>query len=99
MRGMRRIAIVVVDGLQSLDATGPLEVFATAARVDPGAGYEVELVARTADAVTTSSGLRVLPHRTFAGCRGPLDTLIVAGGDGSRAAARDEATTRFVKAA
>jgi transcriptional regulator GlxA family with amidase domain len=99
MHPMRRVAIVVFDGLQSLDATGPLEVFATAARVDPGAGYEVELVARSADAVTTSSGLRLLPHRAFAGCRGPLDTLIVAGGDGSRAAANDAATTRFVASA
>ena len=47
--------------------------------------------------VTTSSGLQLVPHRTFAGCRGPLDTLIVAGGDGSRAAARDDATVRFVE--
>src|SRR6476659_4549127 len=94
---MRRIAIVVFDGLESLDATGPLEVFHTAARVDPGAGYEIELVARTTDPITTSSGLRLLPHRSFAECRGPLDTLLAAGGHGSRAAARDDPTVRFVE--
>src|SRR3954465_11868017 len=96
---MRRIAIVVFDGLQTLDATGPLEVFHAAARIDPGAGYEIELVARTTDPVTTRSGLQLVPHPSFPRCRGPLDTLIVAGGDGSRAAARDGPTVRFVERA
>src|SRR4051794_40332539 len=93
---MRRIAIVVFDGLQTLDATGPLEVFHAAARIDPGAGYEIELVATSTAPITTPSGLQLAPHRSFAGCREPLDTLIVAGGEGSRAAARDDATVRFV---
>lgn len=97
----RRIAILVFDGLQSLDATGPLEVFALAdlerRRRDPAApaAYRVEVVAPAAGAVTAHSGLRLLADRA---CRqvGPgLDTLIVAGGD-VRGIAADRAVRRWL---
>jgi transcriptional regulator GlxA family with amidase domain len=75
---MRRIAIVVFDGLQALDALGPAEVFSQAERIEPGS-YAVELVGRSA---TASNGLTFGPLTAPERFRGPLDTMIVAGGMG-----------------
>jgi transcriptional regulator GlxA family with amidase domain len=77
----RRIAILVFPDFQILDATGPLAAFEVAGRHSPGA-YAVETVAAVAGPVASSSGLRVLA--------GPLpdadgiDTLVAAGGQGTR---------------
>ncbi|MBX3023606.1 DJ-1/PfpI family protein [bacterium] len=97
----RRVVILIFDGLQSLDATGPLEVFALAnlecQERDAGAppAYRVEVVAPAAGPVTAHSGLRLLADRA---CRdvGPgVDTLIVAGGD-VRAIAADRGVRRWL---
>jgi transcriptional regulator GlxA family with amidase domain len=82
----RRIAILVYDGVQSLDLTGPLEAFAIASRMAPPSragspAYTVEIIAPTAGTVTTNSGLRLVPDRTYRQVRGRIDTLVVAGGD------------------
>ncbi len=83
----RRVVIVVFPGVQPIDAIGPAEVFHTAARIDPP-GYTVELVAAAPGPVRSSTvGLTV--DRTIAACRGPIDTLVVAGGTGVREAAAD----------
>ncbi len=97
----RRVAILAFDGVQSLDVTGPLEVFAMARRLTAAPGrppaYATEIVAPGADAVTTSSGLRLVPDRPIAAVRGRLDTLIVAGGD-IIAVAGDRAVRRWLTA-
>jgi transcriptional regulator GlxA family with amidase domain len=94
---MRRIVLVAFDGLQSLDLIGPNEVFAAASRLVPDA-YRVEIVApRTS--FESWSGVRMAAHRTLAGCRGPIDTLIVAGGDGVAGAERDESLIRWLRGA
>ncbi len=91
MPAPRRVAILVFDGIQSLDVTGPLEVFAAANKLlaqrgEPPA-YAIELVAPRRRAVTANSGLRLLPDRAIATARGPYDTLLVAGGSVARVAA------------
>jgi transcriptional regulator GlxA family with amidase domain len=83
-----RVAIVVFPDVQNLDATGPFEVFHTAGRI-ADRPYAVELVG-TERSVTSSSGLELGVHRRIGGLRGPIDTLIVAGGTGVIAAERDE---------
>jgi transcriptional regulator GlxA family with amidase domain len=88
MAGMRIVAVVFPD-VQSLDVTGPTEVFSIAQRLGH-APYEIELVASSAAPVRTSSSLRLVPDRAIAACRGPIDTLVVAGGLGAAAARRDE---------
>ena len=83
----RRVVIVVFPEVQPIDVIGPAEVFHTAARIDPP-GYTVELVAAEPGPVrSTTVGLTV--DRTLAACRGPIDTLVVAGGTGVRAACAD----------
>jgi transcriptional regulator GlxA family with amidase domain len=78
---MRRVVIVGFPGLQTLDAMGPAEVFRTATRLVRSPGYEVELVAADPGPLETST-IAIHPDRTLAECRGPIDTLIVAGGTG-----------------
>jgi transcriptional regulator GlxA family with amidase domain len=95
---MRRVLIVAFPGVQSLDVTGPLEVFATAAHLADGA-YHVEVVASEAGPLRTESGLRILPERALSACRGPIDTLVVAGGLGTVDARRDERLIAWLREA
>jgi transcriptional regulator GlxA family with amidase domain len=97
----RQIAILAFPEVQSLDVTGPLEVFAGAhklieltGREDPG--YEVRILTRDGAPLLTSSGLAIVPHGDFAHTPARLDTLIVAGGHGSRAASTDPATLEWI---
>jgi len=79
----RRVVAVVFPGFQALDATGPLEVFSAATRLLPsGSGYRVELVASGGGLVPSSSGI-VMQTRELGSVRGPVDTLLVAGGLGT----------------
>jgi transcriptional regulator GlxA family with amidase domain len=87
----RRVVIVVFDDVLALDAVGPAEVFAHASE-----DYTVELVAPSAGPVRTSAGYGLVPHGTLDQCRGRIDTLIVAGGEGSRAAAHDGEVVRWM---
>ena len=86
----RRPKIVVVgfDGVQSLDVTGPVEVLTRGGEL-AGAPYDVEVVGPRAGEVVTSSGLCWRVRRGVGDVRGPLDTIVVAGGDGTAAALRD----------
>lgn len=91
----RRIAFLVFPHFQILDAAGPLSAFEIAGRIHPDA-YELKVIAARAGAVASSSGATLnalaLPRATG------IDTLIVSGGDGTRAAFRCERTLRFVRA-
>ena len=62
-----------------------------------GGEYAVHVVASSADALTTGSGLKLLPHRSLTGVRGPIDTLVVAGGTGVVAAQSDERLIRWIR--
>jgi transcriptional regulator GlxA family with amidase domain len=93
----RRVVIVIFPAFQTLDAIGPAEVFSAAAALEQGA-YSVEVVAREPKPLRSTS-VTLVPDRAFRACRGPIDTLIVAGGPGSRAAARDARTVSWVRSA
>ncbi|WP_370372035.1 GlxA family transcriptional regulator [Catenulispora sp. GP43] len=93
-----RVVIVAFDGVQALDVTGPSDVFDFAGRGRPGGGYEIEVVA-PAPVVTTSSGVRIVPHATIDRFRGRIDTLIVAGATGERRDAVDEELISWLRGA
>ena len=105
----REVAILLFDGVQSLDVTGPLEVFSGAARVldsresgaagNGPAGYKVTTLSSDGAPLRTSSGLQLVPDGSFADRPVQLDTLIVPGGRGSRAAAADERLLAWVREA
>jgi transcriptional regulator GlxA family with amidase domain len=91
----RRVAILLYPGVQSLDVTGPLEVFHGAGRLIRARGreerpYEVRLVASDPGPLRSSSGLTIVADCTL-GRAGEIDTLIVPGGSGRRELARDRA--------
>lgn len=92
MSRTRRVAILVYDGVQSLDVTGPLEVFAGATGYqrerNPGGrpAYRIEIIGRHGGMVTTGSGLRLQTDGPYRGARG-IDTLVVAGGEARAVAA------------
>ncbi|MFI9047402.1 GlxA family transcriptional regulator [Streptomyces sp. NPDC053427] len=77
----RFIVVILFDGVDLLDVTGPPEVFALLQReMDDETGYHVVLAAETMDPVTTSAGVRVLPDITFQEVSGrSIDTLLVPG--------------------
>ncbi|AOR34751.1 transcriptional regulator [Streptomyces fodineus] len=105
MSGVERVVVVLLfDGVDLLDVTGPPEVFALLRReTDDASGCEVVLAAETMDPVTTSAGVRVLPDLTFAeAARRPIDTLLVPGAvevdDRRRVRAlSDEGVVRWVR--
>jgi transcriptional regulator GlxA family with amidase domain len=89
---MRRIVIVGFEGVQPLDVVGPHEVFAGANSFPGGPRYEVDVVATT-PIVRSESGLG-LSATEFT--RGPVDTIVLPGGDGVFAAATDPVTLELV---
>jgi transcriptional regulator GlxA family with amidase domain len=92
----RRVVIVAFPDVQLLDVVGPLEVFSIANRLAGRPEYGLEVVTVDGEPVTGSSGLAVMPHRAITGARGTIDTLVVTGGVGTAAAARDAALVRWV---
>jgi transcriptional regulator GlxA family with amidase domain len=91
---MRKVLIVLFDGVQSLDVTGPLETFAHATDSEGGRAYEISTASLGAAAVRASSGLRLvpdldlrdawLPAAAAAPAAAALDLLLVPGGHGAR---------------
>jgi transcriptional regulator GlxA family with amidase domain len=78
----RTVLVVLFDGVQSLDVTGPLEVFAGAEKHTPGT-YRIRTASRDGAPVRTSSGLTLVPDGTLADAPDP-HTLLVPGGQGTR---------------
>jgi transcriptional regulator GlxA family with amidase domain len=82
----RRIAIVAVAPVRMLDVLGPAEVFGDATRLHGGDPvYEVEILSAGEERiVATHIGIPLVANRTYQELRRPVDTLLVAGGEGSR---------------
>ena len=96
---MRRIVILTYDGGQSLDVTGPLEVFAATRRFGPSAHCSVEVVAPRAGTVRMASGLGLVADAAVADVRGVVDTFVVAGGEshGVSRVVADDVTLHHVR--
>jgi putative intracellular protease/amidase len=83
----KKVAILIFDGVQIIDYTGPYEVFGSA-------DFDVYTVAETTAPVTTAMGMKVVPKHTFADAPQP-DVLVVPGG-GVRGARDSKATLKWV---
>ncbi|MFJ2609010.1 GlxA family transcriptional regulator [Streptomyces sp. NPDC091279] len=88
------VLVLLFDGVQSLDVTGPVEVFAGADTAAPGS-YRIRTASLDGAPVRTSSGLTLLPDGALADVPEP-HTLIVPGGIGTRDA--DPRLTRWLRA-
>ncbi|PAN01750.1 AraC family transcriptional regulator [Streptomyces sp. Alain-F2R5] len=79
----RTVLVVLFDDVQSLDVTGPVEVFAGAEKHTPGT-YRIRTASLDGAPVRTSSGLTVVPDQALTSASEDPDTLIVPGGQGTR---------------
>ena len=71
------VDIVVYDGLDEMDALGPMEVMRSAGKA--GAALSVRLVTRTPQSLVTGAyGLRFVPDGTFV--PGEANIIVVTGG-------------------
>jgi len=84
----KRVAILIFEGVQIIDYTGPYEVFGQG-------GFDVYTVAESNAMITTAMGMKVTPEHTFADAPAP-DVLVVPGGD-VNSALRSPSTMAWVK--
>jgi len=90
------IGILIFPDFQILDAAGPISVFEIAARF-AGAPVSIKVLAETPGPVRSSSGVEMVARSLRSS--GALSTLVVAGGEGVRAAVRSARILAFVRAA
>lgn len=103
--GRRRIVVVAFPQVNILDVTGPVEVFNAARLISqggeaPGAGegYAIEVISTKREStIETSSGVCLQARSEYRRCRGPIDTLLVAGGPGVWEAAEDLGLRRWLQ--
>jgi transcriptional regulator GlxA family with amidase domain len=93
----RTIVFLAAPNTQILDVAGPFQVFVRAAELflkeHPAQRwpYNVLLASTThRKTVATNCGLLLTGTETFRTLRGPIDTLLIAGGSGLEEAGRDE---------
>jgi len=84
----KKIAILLFDGVEIVDYTGPYEMFGAA-------GCDVYTVAESTQPITTAMGMVVVPKYSFANAPQP-DVLVVPGG-GVKAASESQPTLDYVK--
>jgi transcriptional regulator GlxA family with amidase domain len=90
----RTIAFLIFPDFQILDAAGPIAAFEIAGRYVPGA-YALRVIAAEAGPVRSSSGVAMTAEALDAVQR--IDTLVIAGGEGTRSPAIDEPVLSFVR--
>lgn len=92
---MLNIGILLFEDVEELDAVGPFEVLAWAAAEREGFA-SVFTVAEGTGPVRCAKGLRIVPDHAL-GFAPRLDVLIVPGGVGSRAQARNPLILDYVR--
>ena len=92
----KTIVFLAAPSSQILDVAGPFQIFVRAAELlvqecpERKAPYDVVMASTTrSTSVTTNCGLMLTGSETFRTLRGPIDTLLVAGGSGVETASRD----------
>lgn len=79
-RKTRTVVVLALQGVQLLDVSGPLDVFAEANNQVGYAAYSLEVMAVTSGPISSSSGVRLLPDRIIGQDEYEgIDTLLVAG--------------------
>ena len=76
--------MVALPGVQLLDVSGPLDVFAEANQQAGHEAYRLLVAARRAGPIRSSSGVRLMPDLIIGqDFDGPIDTLLIAGCPGA----------------
>lgn len=78
---MTSIDILAFPGMQSLDLTGPMDVFAEANRfLPPERHYQLRILGTVPGALACSNGMLIQPHAVVDSAAGAPDLLLVPGG-------------------
>jgi transcriptional regulator GlxA family with amidase domain len=93
---MTTYGLLIFEGAEELDFTGPWEVF-TASAMLRDQGDRAVLIAEQPGRVRCSKGMRVLPDHTFDD-HPPLDVLLVPGGMGTRREVSNPAVIDWIQA-
>ena len=88
------IGVLIFPDFQLLDAAGPISVFDIAGRFAKNT-TQIRVIAEKPGPVRSSSGVEMMARKF--GSPGAFSTLVIAGGDGVDAAARNKCTIRFVQ--
>jgi transcriptional regulator GlxA family with amidase domain len=92
----RNVAVLIFPDFQLLDAAGPITAFEAAGHETAPPAYQLRVIARIAGPVTSSSGVQLIAE---AFTDDPPDTLIVAGGWGTRRTSTCAETLAYVRSA
>ena len=93
---MKRVALLLFDDVEVLDACGPFEVFATSKSADGHELFEVMTVAEHGRPVCAVGGLLLQPQFTLDECP-QADVLIVPGGVGRKREFHNERVIRWIQ--
>jgi transcriptional regulator GlxA family with amidase domain len=90
---VRNVVMLAFARCQILDVVGPLQILSAVndarAKADPA--YRLTLLAERAGEFSTTSGMRLVADGAWDALPGTIDTLMVAGGEGTRAALQSRA--------
>ena len=92
MKTSRNVALLVFDGIQVLDATGPAAVFGAANDAAGQPFYRLHILSADGGPVTSNSGVVLQTAPLSALAAGSVDTVLVVGGSkaGLQAMAQDD---------
>lgn len=89
------VGILLFEGAELLDFTGPFEAFSTAGRYETPY-FDTFTVAEAETPIATPNGLRVLPDYTFENAP-QIDILVVPGGQGTRREVNNPAVLDWIR--
>lgn len=101
---VRTIGIVVFDGAEIIDITGPMEVFAFAnhglqrAGVTQTLAYPIRVLAKKPGLVTTSCGLQINADSAYGDITDGIDTLLIPGSPDVNAVLADPSLQDWIRA-
>ncbi len=98
---VRPIGIVAFDGVEMIDLTGPMDVFALTSRMLQRVGvakepYPLRVFAKKPGPVTTYSGIQILADRAYGEFTDDIDTLLIPGSPDVTAVLSDRALREWV---
>ncbi|MEO6918589.1 MAG: GlxA family transcriptional regulator [Collimonas sp.] len=94
---MPTIAILVFPGVQALDVSGPMDVFAEANRfLAPEDHYRLVVIGSERGMLCCSNGLQISAHKHYSEADESYDLVLVAGGPDLPRQPRDEALSAWL---
>lgn len=91
----KTVGIFIFNNAEVLDFAGPFEVFSVTSELNNYELFDVFTIAKTTAPITAVNGLSVNPKFSFENCP-KIDILILAGGDGTNQAIKDEVVLQWI---